>query len=356
MNTPEARYDASSATTIQNAANEALAFLEGNGLAPHPVNFLVAYEYVLGKNRDIVEEIQLHLEQGQTLHDAHMGNLFARVVASMRQDPFSGVSSELMSLLNNLLGEVQDARGSVAGYHSFLSEKKAGLSEAHPATDLHAILSELMAATHEVVVTTGSLQKKLDVTQREAELLRQQIEEIKREAERDALTGALNRKALERVLDKLSAAAANGGNPFSMLVADIDHFKHFNDSYGHLLGDEVLKRVVQTMHQEVRGGDYIARYGGEEFMILLPETPLHGALTVAEAIRHAVEQIVLVRRSTKERLSHVTISVGVGEYHPLEDSTTFVERVDTALYRAKREGRNRIAAAEPIEPATHKLF
>lgn len=351
MNSPEARYDASNTDTVRQTAEQALAFLQTNGLAPHPVNFLVAYEYVLGTDRAVMEEMNTHAERGQAWDDAIMGNLFERIVASMRKDPFSGVSSELMSLLSDLLGEVCDARGSVAGYHSFLSEKEAGLRSGRAALDLHALLSELMSATHDVVVTTGSLQKKLDTTQREAEQLRQQLDEIKREAEHDALTGALNRKALDRVLDGLTDNVAKGGKPYSLLVADVDHFKNFNDSYGHLLGDEVLKRVVQTMYQQVKGGDYVARYGGEEFMILLPDTALKGARTVAEAIRCAVEQIVLVRRSTKERLSHVTISLGVGEYHPGEDTDSLIERVDSALYKAKREGRNRVATAEKFKPA-----
>ncbi len=323
-----------------------MAFLEENGLAPHPVNYLVAFEYVLGEDRELMQEMSAHIERRLGWDDALMGGLFERFIESQREDLYAGVSTDLMGLLSNLLGQVQDTRTSMANYHKTLAQKQSGLKNKPSAEALHAIVNDLMLATHDVVVSSGSLQERLDATQREAETLRQQLEEIKREAEHDALTGALNRKALERILGSLHQDADNGGKPYCLLLADVDHFKHFNDTYGHLLGDEVLKRVVQVLHQQVKGGDFVARYGGEEFLIMLPGTPVKGGLALAEAIRHSVEQIVLVRRSTKERLSKVTISLGVGGYRADEDKLALLERVDAALYRAKREGRNRVTQAD----------
>lgn len=346
MSNPEKRYTSASKEAIRGYFDEAVAFLDANGLSPHPVNFLVAYEYVLGQDADLQREMNTHAERHMGWDDTLMGNLFCKLLESLQEDPYAGVSSELMGLLANLLGQVKDARSSMAGYHKLLSEKHVGLKGKVSREALHAIVSELMLATNAVVVTTGSLQEQLDSTQREAESLRRQLEEIKREAEHDPLTGALNRKALDSILDNLVQNADIDGKPFSLFLADIDHFKHFNDSFGHLLGDEVLKRVVQVMDQQVKGGDYIARYGGEEFMVILPETPPEGAITVAEAIRHAVEQIVLVKRSTKERLSKVTLSLGVGTYRRGEGKMAVIERVDAALYHAKNEGRNRVVQAK----------
>jgi diguanylate cyclase len=345
MSPTEDRYAKASPEMLQDTHLKAMAFLDANALAPHPVNYLVAFEYALGEDKDLHREISDHIDRHMPWENAILAGLFDRIIEAFRQDPFSGVSSELTSLLANLLGKVQDARTSVAGYHTFLSEKQHGLKGKHASKGIEALVSELMSATNEVVVTTGSLQEQLDSTQREAEALRKQLEEIRREAEHDPLTGALNRKALENILDNLVQGADIDGHPFSLIVADIDHFKHFNDNYGHLLGDEVLKRVVQVMDQQVKGGDYIARYGGEEFMVILPQTPPEGALTVSEAIRHAVEQIVLVRRSTRERLSKVTISMGAGTYRRGEGKLALIERVDAALYQAKHEGRNRVVRA-----------
>jgi diguanylate cyclase len=342
MSNPEKRYALADPESIRTTYENAMAFLRANGLAPHPVNYLVAYEYVLGVDRQLRQEMDTHIERHLEWDDGLMGGLFDRVIEALREDPYSGVSSELMGLLANLLNQVNDANVSMADYKKLLSENQGRLKQKPAREVLHDIVSDLMTATGDVVLTTGTLQERLDSTQREAESLRRQLEEIKREAEHDALTGAYNRKALERILDNLFQGMANGGAPFCMLVADVDHFKHFNDSYGHVLGDEVLKRVVQVMSQTVKGGDYVARFGGEEFVVILPATPLEGAIKVAEDIRHAVEQIVLIRRSTRERLSKVTISLGVGLAKPKEEKLTMMERVDAALYRAKNEGRNRV--------------
>jgi diguanylate cyclase len=346
MNSPEKRYSSASYEQTRAVFERAVAFLEEIGLAPNPVNFLVAYEYALGEDDDLLQEIKTHMERHLPWDDSVMGMLFERVLGAHSTDPYDGLSSELMGLLGSLLEQVSDARLSMSDYRQVLADKQNSLSTKPSAEMLRAIVGELMTATQGVAQAAGALQEQLDTTQREAEALRYQLEEIKHEAEHDPLTGAYNRKALGRIMDSLIERTRQEAKPFCLLVADIDHFKNFNDSYGHLLGDEVLKRVTQVMHQQVKGGDFVARYGGEEFMIMLPDTPLQGGMIVAEAIRNAVEHIVLVRRSTKERLSKVTISLGVGGYFDGEDKLSFMERVDAALYRAKREGRNRIMQAE----------
>jgi diguanylate cyclase len=342
MSNPEKRYATADTESIQTTFEQAVAFLRANGLAPHPVNYFVAYEYVLGADHQLRQEMDIHIERQLGWDDGLMGGLFDRLIEALREDPYSGVSTELMGLLANLLSQVNDANVSMADYKNLLIVNQGRLRDKPARELLHDIVNDLMSATSDVVLTTSTLQTRLDTTQREAESLRRQLEDIKREAEHDALTGAYNRKALERILDNLYEGLANGDPPFCMLVADVDHFKHFNDSYGHVLGDEVLKRVVQVMVQQVKGGDYVARFGGEEFVVILPGTPLEGAVKVAEGIRHAVEQVVLIRRSTRERLSKVTISLGVGVAKASEDKMTMMERVDAALYRAKNEGRNRV--------------
>src|SRR5262249_5059635 len=121
---------------------------------------------------------------------------------------------------------------------------------------------------------------------------------------------------------------------------DIDHFKKFNDTYGHLTGDQVLRLVAQAVKQNVKGQDIAARYGGEEFAVILPQTPLRQALTVADHIRRAVVAKELIKRSTGENLGRVTISVGVATLHKSETTQALLERADACLYAAKRSGRN----------------
>jgi diguanylate cyclase len=129
---------------------------------------------------------------------------------------------------------------------------------------------------------------------------------------------------------------------------DIDHFKSFNDSYGHLTGDQVLRLVGMSLKQTIKGQDITARYGGEEFAVVLPNTALRQALTVADHIRRAVMSKELKKKSTGEMLGRVTISVGVSMLKPGDDTDSLIERADACLYAAKRAGRNRVVCeADP---------
>ncbi len=119
------------------------------------------------------------------------------------------------------------------------------------------------------------------------------------------------------------------------MMCDVDHFKTFNDTYGHLTGDQVLRLVAMAVKQNVKGQDIAARYGGEEFAVVLPETLLRSAITVADHIRRAVMMKDLVKRSTGEHLGRITISIGVAQLHEDDQPQTLLERADRCLYAAE---------------------
>lgn len=160
---------------------------------------------------------------------------------------------------------------------------------------------------------------------------------------RDALTGAHNRRHLDTVGAKLFRESLAGDKPASVLMLDIDHFKQVNDLYGHAAGDTVLQRFAHIIAEQVRGTDFVARYGGEEFVIILPSAPLAPAMRLAEKMRHAVQANEIEHAGKKLK---ITTSVGVTAAFP-GDETEFAEvlaRADKNLYRAKRQGRNRVMA------------
>ncbi|SDK46605.1 sensor domain-containing diguanylate cyclase [Billgrantia gudaonensis] len=168
---------------------------------------------------------------------------------------------------------------------------------------------------------------------------RKQMEiELERQATRDHLTGAHNRRAFDRAIRQAIRQAEHSGDGFSLLLFDIDHFKAVNDSYGHDAGDAILKRLATRAGEGLRSTDLLARWGGEEFAILLLDTPLKGATTFAERLR---EQVAMSRF---EGLA-ITISLGITEYRPGDDLDSLLARADDALYRAKRSGRNTAAVA-----------
>ena len=186
------------------------------------------------------------------------------------------------------------------------------------------------------------LESRLASSRQEIEQLQQNLETVRIESLTDPLTTLANRKYFDAALTKGLHDAQERNEPLSLLMLDIDHFKGFNDKYGHLTGDQVLRLVALSVKQNVKGQDVAARYGGEEFVVALPNTSLRSAITVADHIRRAVMTKELMKRSSGERLGRVTISIGVAVLHTGDTSQLLIERADKCLYAAKRNGRNRV--------------
>ena len=168
----------------------------------------------------------------------------------------------------------------------------------------------------------------------------------------DGLTGLANRRAFDIRLDEECRRAQRIGGAVSLLMIDIDNFKDFNDTFGHQGGDDCLKQIAKVIGGELlRPGDLAARYGGEEFAVILPATPSHGAAVVSERLRHAVEGLAIHHQSSPSGI--VTLSIGTSRVSHVDAAApaALVSRADTALYRAKRDGRNQIASSEQLEVA-----
>jgi diguanylate cyclase (GGDEF)-like protein len=170
----------------------------------------------------------------------------------------------------------------------------------------------------------------------------------------DGLTGIDNRRAFDEAIEREWRRTMRTGSPLSLLLFDADHFKRFNDTYGHLVGDDCLREIARSIRSKVnRPGDEVARYGGEEFAVLLPETSADAAEKLAEAICRQVAGL-RIPHSANEARGLVTISGGVATAVAaiggmLKMPEGLVRAADAALYKAKNQGRNRIATAPPGE-------
>jgi diguanylate cyclase (GGDEF)-like protein/PAS domain S-box-containing protein len=182
-----------------------------------------------------------------------------------------------------------------------------------------------------------------DITERK--LMEEQLSTM---ALTDSLTGLANRRAFDRDLDREWKRTLREGSQISLLLLDIDHFKEFNDRYGHQVGDDCLRAVAIALREVVRSTDVAARYGGEEIAVVLPSTDTAGAVALAEKIRSAIEDLTLTHEGNPEGGSRVTASVGVATALARHGGTmrmpeSLLLAADSALYKAKNEGRNRIA-------------
>jgi diguanylate cyclase (GGDEF)-like protein len=170
-------------------------------------------------------------------------------------------------------------------------------------------------------------------------------EELRRLSVTDVLSGLYNQRFFYATLAREVEAARRYAAPMALLLIDLDRFKDFNDTYGHLEGDRVLKRFASSLRVAVRATDLACRYGGEEFVVLLPHTDLDEALVVAERIRLGVEELEFypVVPGQGQRKARITVSVGAAMYSSKGDMNELVRQADVAMYRAKEEGRNRVA-------------
>jgi len=192
----------------------------------------------------------------------------------------------------------------------------------------------------ELLKVTGDMSVMMRESARNNRELKKANETIQRLARTDALTGLANRRTLEETFQREIARASRLGENLSLLVADLDHFKSINDTYGHVAGDQVLVAAASVFGSHLRPYDLAARYGGEEFVLLLPGTATSEAHTIAERIRSEIE-IVSVDNCPRR----VTLSLGIATWLPGETQEQFISRADAALYLAKAGGRNRVEIA-----------
>jgi diguanylate cyclase len=263
------------------------------------------------------------------------------------------MGSKLQEELQKFAQMLEGAGNDTAAYGKTLNQAAQQLNHDNVA-QFKLIVDNVIAATRAIETKHKVLETELKTSSTEIVSLRQRLESIREESRIDPLTGLLNRRGFdERMVEAVNEADAS--RPLCLLIGDVDHFKRFNDTWGHATGDQVLRLVAQCFKSNIKGRDTAARYGGEEFVVALPETNLENATTVAEYIRSAVESKKIVKRSTGETLGSITLSLGVAKYVPDEPITETLNRADTCLYAAKRRGRNRVVAESDLNATEAKL-
>jgi diguanylate cyclase len=309
----------------------------------NPRNYEIWYVYATGYNPQLNQVINEKLARNGKLTESELDQLYETYLSHLKTtDCIDKVGARVMGEIDDLTNLITEALGMTADYDASLAGADQQLEKASSREQLVEIIEVLAKSTRQMRETNRALEERLTQSKSEISGLQHSLEAIRAESLTDPLTGLGNRKYFDRMIDMTVQTALANRQPLSLLMFDIDHFKSFNDSYGHLTGDQVLRLVAMSLKHIVRAHDITARFGGEEFAVVLPTTTLRQALTIADQIRRAVMAKELKKKSTGKILGRVTISVGVSMLRPGDDTDALIERADACLYAAKRNGRNRV--------------
>jgi len=321
----------------------ALASIMSLGIPPTPQNYAIWYEYHGGRNPDLRRTINVLVSNHKEFDETLLDELYERFFTTGRdQRAVRETARRVQETLREVMGAVGETKIGTDKYGETLRDVSSEMQSAQ--SPLAPLVARLIEETNEMAQRSGELGYHLEQSARRIQTLKHNLDDVRREALTDGLTGIANRRNFDGVLRQLAAQSMETGEDLCLLIADIDHFKIFNDTWGHQTGDEVLKLVAKTLVDNVKGQDIVARFGGEEFAILLPKTNSRAAIAVSNTIRVAFENRRLVTKDSKRSVGSITVSIGVARYEPGEALAALIHRADAALYRAKHEGRNRIVA------------
>jgi diguanylate cyclase len=318
-----------------------------------PRNYEIWYAYATGYHPSLNQKINVTLKEHNSLSEDDLEEIYATYISPTRlSERIDTVGSQVRGEIEQVMAMIDAAAGSATSYTESLADMTEKLGQSKDREGLRAIVESLVQTAKDMEASNQALEERLNASKLEINELQENLETVRNESLTDPLTQLANRKFFDTSLEAAIAEARAKNEPLSLMMTDIDSFKKFNDSFGHLTGDQVLRLVAMSVKQNVKGQDTAARYGGEEFAVVLPNTVLRSAIVVADHIRRAVMTKELMKRSTGEHLGRVTISIGVATLHKSDSAQMLIERTDACLYAAKRHGRNRVMSETDPEVMT----
>ncbi|MEQ8405394.1 MAG: GGDEF domain-containing protein [Oceanicaulis sp.] len=324
-------------------ARKALDLIARHELAPSPQNYAIFTAYVSDSNPELCADIQSVVEAGGPVSQDALDDLYDRHFTFRRiQDAVMDTGGAMSRELGAVVKTLEAAERDTAAYGEALAGASGQLDRATDSASVKRMVEGLVAATARMQRRSRELERRLSETSQEVDQLRNNLEKVREEAMTDALTGVANRKRFDESMRKARRDADLKGEPFSLILCDIDFFKRFNDTWGHQTGDQIIRFVAACLSRFSKDFHVVARYGGEEFGVVLPNTSIDEARIIAEKVRTTVESKRLLRKSTNEDLGNITVSLGVSQFRTPESVECLIERCDTNLYKSKQTGRNRI--------------
>jgi diguanylate cyclase len=328
-------------------ARRALDLMERHQIWPTALNFELWTHYVADPDGALAREITRLISMGEPITEMLSEELAAAYLPKARLNEQIRDAGDLLSKeLESVSKAIQNAQKTNAAFGKTLAGVSKDLDGPTGVESIKAVVTSLADATRRVAKENKALETRLAESTAEVDRLREHLEQVRRDATTDGLTNLANRKAFDEELERACAEADEHGSTICLAVLDIDHFKGFNDTWGHQTGDQVIRYVASVIGRVAALPRFAARYGGEEFAMIFPGEAAAIVGSTLEEIRVEVSSRMLKRRSTNEDLGAITLSSGFAERRAGETGHSVMERADTALYASKRAGRNRVTAAD----------
>lgn len=318
------------------------AFEEQN-INPTPLNYFVWYQFFKGDIPKFRQEMDAILNDPFGYNDRVGRRLYDEYLTG-EDKPDSEFDRAMRRLIDVMVKKMNAWSDKLETHTKELDDCTTQLSNPNlDAAQVKVITNSVLNAASSMKDSSQAFQEEMTQSSLEVKELRQQLIEARAEAMQDELTELGNRKAFNNAMEELIFDAQDDPNSLCLIISDIDHFKKFNDNYGHLVGDSVLRYFASIMKKTKGDNETVCRFGGEEFAILLANSSLEDAQKRAEEIRVAIESAHLKRKNEDEPISTITASFGIASYKgEIENGDDLIARADESLYKAKNDGRNRV--------------
>lgn len=306
-----------------------------------PSNYALWYTYVSNESPKLNEEVDAAVESKLPISELRAKDLYRSYVGDTEEVNVWDLRQSLEGMMIELSQSLKDTKSDSQDYKNIMDSCIDDLSkvekEGWSVEEVLGLVRNMVKEAQSIRQSTMSFNGALASAEKEIARLKSQLEASQQEALFDALTGLCNRRYFDsEIASKMQLEKVSLG------LIDIDHFKNINDTYGHQMGDLVLKAVSKKLQSCCRDNAQVFRYGGEEFAVLMPGFDEKRARHMADVMRRTIEKITVKDRRSGQSLGDITVSAGVAQLNPKEKQGALIERADKLLYEAKRLGRNRV--------------
>ncbi len=327
---------------------QAIPTMVKHNIVPNPLNYTLWYSYFSEAFPELNKELDQALGRYGTCPTKVGEALFVQHISQLDDDnslQLENFQKAFSHVVDNLSDSIDYTSKQTTGYSAALQDNIAALQEHGLDDSITPVLSQLNTNANALCTAHAKFQSDLSAAQTEINTLKTKLEKSQREANTDHLTGLYNRRVFESIFEQFEEEH-NEHDSLSLIIMDIDKFKLFNDTHGHLLGDQVLKFVGELLKTECPNNIVPVRFGGEEFAMLCPKYESKKAYCVAEKIRAKLASVPFNSKKTGEKIPPITASFGVATKNGKEILSQIIERADQALYAAKEAGRNQVKLAK----------